>query len=237
VKAKLAQTKYQVIQLRNELQTRKENLNELLARDLSTDFRTQAVPPLSVEEIDLKVAQQTGLANRPEIAEAEINVKKADYDRKLAKAQYIPDVGAALHYLSPIHTEVLPQNVVSAGVELSWEPFEWGRRKDDVKQKIIALDQSQYQLKEAQSQVLLDVNNRFRKLQENRVLVAVAQTAREAAIEKLREVDDKFRKSEVLLRDVLQQQAAVANANYDCEQALLSLWTAKADFEKALGEE
>ena len=57
------------------------------------------------------------------------------------------------------------------------------------------------------------------------------------ANEKLREVNDKFRQSSVLLRDVLQQQAAVANANHDYEQALLAFWTAKAEFEKALGEE
>jgi outer membrane protein len=50
-------------------------------------------------------------------------------------------------------------------------------------------------------------------------------------------VNDKFRQSSVLLRDVLQQQAAVANANHDYEQALLAFWTAKAEFEKALGEE
>ena len=62
VKAKLAQAKYQVIHLNNDLQTRKEHLNDLLARDLITDFHTQAVPPQSFEEIDLKAAQQTALS-------------------------------------------------------------------------------------------------------------------------------------------------------------------------------
>jgi outer membrane protein len=237
VKAKLAQSKYQVVQVKDELQTRKENLNNLLARDLDTDFRTEAVPPPSADETNLKMAQQTALAQRPEIAEAQINVKKADYDRKIAKSQYIPDIGAAVHYFSPINTEILPQNIVSAGIELSWEPFDWGRRKDDIKQKEISIDQSQYQLKDAQSQVLLDVNNRFRKLEESRALLEVADAARDAANEKLREVTDKFGKEAVLLRDVLQQQATVAKANDDYAQALLTFWTAKANFDKALGEE
>ena len=39
------------------------------------------------------------------------------------------------------------------------------------------------------------------------------------------------------MRDVLQQQAAVANADHEYEQSLLAFWNAKADFEKALGEE
>jgi outer membrane protein len=237
VKAKLAQAKYQVIHLNNELQTRKEQLNDLLARDLTTDFHTQPVPSESFEEIDLNAARQTALAQRPEVAEANINVKKAMYDRKLAQAQYIPDVSASLHYYSSFTAEILPPNIVSAGVEFNWEPFDWGRRHDVVKQKEVVVDQSQIQLAQVRSQVLLDVDNCFRSLQESRAALEVAQAARDASTEKLREVNDKFSKEAVLLRDVLQQQTAVANANHDYEQALLSFWTSKANFEKALGEE
>lgn len=237
VKAKLAQSRYQVVQLTDTLQTQKERLNDLLGRDISTDFRTEQVPALTWTELDLKAAQQTALEQRPEIQQAEINIKRADYDRKLAQAQYIPDVGAALHYLSPIHTEILPTNILSAGVELSWDPWDWGKRRDDVKQKQITVEQGQFQLKDAQSKVLLDVNSKFRKLTESRLLLQVAQAARDAANEKLKEVSDKFKQEAVLLRDVMQQQTAVANADHDYEEALLSFWSAKADFEKALGEE
>lgn len=237
VKAKLAQAKYQVIDLQNTLQTQKEHLNDLLARDLETDFRTQQVPPVSLEETDLKFAQQTALAQRPEIQQAVINVQKADYDRKLAKADYIPNISAAFHYFTPLNTDILPQNIASAGLDMTWEPFEWGRRRDEVKQKVITLDQAQVQMKQAKSQVVLDVNNRYRKLSQSRVLLDVAQLAREAATQKLREVQDKYGEQAVLLRDVLQQQSALASANHDYEQALLGFWSAKADFEKALGEE
>lgn len=237
VKAKLAQARYQVVALRNNLQTQKEQLNYLLARDLETDFTTEPVLPLTPAETDLQAAQQTALVQRPELKEAEINVQRADLDRKLAKSQYIPDLGVAFHYYSPLKTEILPKNVASAGLELNWEPFDWGRRKDDVNGKKLTLEQSQYQLKDARSQILLDVNNRFRKLDESRQLLTVAEAAQAAANEKLREANDKFRQSSVLLREVLQQQAAVASADHDYEQALLAFWTAKADFEKALGEE
>jgi outer membrane protein TolC len=61
--------------------------------------------------------------------------------------------------------------------------------------------------------------------------------ARKAADEKLREVMDQFSKSVVLLRDLLEQQAAAANANQEYQQSVLAFWNAKANFEKALGEE
>ena len=237
VKAKLAQAKYQVVDLTNTLQTQKEHLNDLLGRDLDTEFRTEQVPSMSLQETDLKVAQQTALSQRPEIREAEITVQKADYERKKAKADYIPDISAAFHYMTPINTEILPNNIASVGAELNWEPFEWGRRRDEIKQKEISLDQSQIQLKQARAHVLLDVNNQFRKLSQSRAALDVAIAAREAAHEKLREISDKYKTEAVLLRNVLEQQTSVASADHDYEEALLSFWSAKAQFEKALGEE
>jgi outer membrane protein TolC len=236
-KAKLAQSRYQVVQLRDTLQTQKEQLNELLARDLDAPFRTEPVPPITPVEMDLKAARSTALQQRPEVKEAEIDTHRAEYDRKLSRAKYIPDVGAAIHYLDPINTAFLPQNILSAGLELKWDPFDWGGRRDEVKQKDVSIQQSHYQLQETQAQVMLDVDNTFRKLEESRSLLEVSQAGRDAANEKLREISDQFKHSAVLMRDLLQQQAAVANAEHEYEQSLLSFWNAKAAFEKALGEE
>jgi outer membrane protein TolC len=236
-KAQLAQSRYQVVQLQDTLTTQKEQLNELLARDLDVPFRTEQVPPITAEEMDLKTARQSALQQRPEVREAEINTRQADYDRRLSKAKYIPDVGAAIHYLDPVNTEFLPQNIVSAGMELKWDPFDWGGRRDEVKQKVVTLEQSQDQLQETKAQVTLDVDNTFRKLEESRAMLEVAQAGRDAANEKLREVSDEFKHSAVLMRDLLQQEAAVANADHNYEQSLLAFWNAKAAFEKALGEE
>src|ERR1700743_79598 len=237
VKAKLAQAQYQVIQLNDTLEMQKEKLNNLLGRDLDTPFHTEQVPAIQYEESDLKGARQTALKQRPEVKEAEIDTRRAEYDRRLAKAQYIPDIGAAFHYMTPFNTAILPQNIASAGFEMRWEPFEWGRRRDEVKQKETVVEQSKYQLDETRSEVVLDVDSSFRKLAESRSLLAVAEAARAAANEKLREVNDKFKRSAVLLRDVLEEQAAVASADNEYEESLLAFWSAKASFEKALGEE
>ena len=236
-KAQLAQAQQQLIVLRDNLLTQKEHLNDLLGRDIDTPFRTQQVPPETAEEMELKKARQTALDQRPEVKEAKIDIDRAEYDRKLAKSEYFPTVGGAIRYFTPINTELLPTNILTAGVAMQWDPFDWGRRKDNVKQKDLTVQQSQVQFDQVCSQVLLDVDNTFRKVSESRSLLAVAQAARDAANEKLREVNDQFAQNTVLLRDVLKQQTAVANANHDYEDSLLSFWNAKAQFEKALGEE
>ncbi len=237
VKAKLAHEQYTLVQLRNTLSSRMEYLNNLMGRDIRTEFHTEQVPPATFEEIELKMAQDRALGQRPEIKQAELNVRQAEYDRRMAKADYIPEVGVAFNYLSPFNVEVLPKNVASIGLELKWEPWDWGRRKDVVNQKKVTETQAQTQLREVQSKVLMDVNSRFRKLEESRILIAVAQTAREAAQQRLREVTNRYEQQVVLLRDVLQQQAATAGAVDDYQQALLGFWTAKTEFEKSLGED
>ncbi|MCI0351679.1 MAG: TolC family protein, partial [Acidobacteriales bacterium] len=237
VKAKLAQERYTLVQLRNTLDTRKEALNDLLGRDIRTEFRTEQVPAASFEEVELKFAQERALKQRPEIKQAELSLQQAGYDRRMAKADYIPEVGIAFNYLSPFNVEVLPTNVASIGLLLKLEPWDWGRRKDVINQKKVTEAQAQNQFLDTQSKVLMDVNSRFRKLEESRILIVVAQTAREAAQQKLREVTYRYDQQAVLLKDVLAQQAAAAAAQDDFQQALLGFWTAKTDFEKSLGED
>jgi outer membrane protein len=237
VKAKVAHEQYTVVQLRNTLNSRKEYLNDLLGRDIRTNFTVEQVPAASFEEADLAMAQGRALTQRPEIKQAELNVRQAEYSRRMAKADYIPDVGLAFNYLSPFNVEVLPKNVASIGLELKWEPWDWGRRKDVIAEKKVVESQAQAQLRDAQSKVLMDVNSRFRKLEESRMLIAAAQAERDASHQRLREVTNQYQQQSVLLSDVLRQQAATASASDDYQQALLGFWTAKSDFEKSLGED
>jgi outer membrane protein TolC len=92
-------------------------------------------------------------------------------------------------------------------------------------------------LAETKSNVLINVNKQFRALQEARMAVDVAHTQQEASREKLREVNQEYEQKTALLRDVLQQQSAVEKANSDYNEAIASFWTAKANFQKALGED
>lgn len=237
VKAKFANESYKLIQLRNTLDTRREYLNNLLGRDIRTEFRTEQVPVASFEEVDLKVAQSRALEQRPEIKEAALSTRQAEYDRRMAKADYIPDVGIAFNYSSNFNIDVLPRNMTSLGLELKWEPWDWGRRKDVINQKKATESQAQTQLNDVRSRVLIDVNSRFRKLEESRVLIAVAKAEREAAKQKLLEITNKYGQQSVLLSDVLHQQAVAASASDDYQQAVLGFWSAKTEFEKSLGED
>ena len=237
VKAKLADERYKLLQLQDKLASAKETLNNLLGRDINTQFQATNPTELSAVEQNLPEAQALALAQNPKVKEAEITVRQADNAERQVKAQYLPDLAASFHYLSPFGVNFVPTNVMALGLEFSWEPFDWNRRKHEVNEKVIAVEQSKLNLDDTKAQILINLDTQFRALHEARVAVAVATAKKDASTEKLREVTQKFQQKTVLLRDVLQQQSAVEGSNADYNEAMAKFWTAKANFQKAIGEE
>jgi len=79
------------------------------------------------------------------------------------------------------------------------------------------------------------VKAKFRKLAEARALLDSSALSQEAEREKMRVVINRYGQKAVLLSDVLQQEAALAQADADYQRALAAFWSAKADFDYALG--
>jgi outer membrane protein len=237
VKAKLAQQQLSLLQLQDKLKSAQENLNELLGRDINIQFRTAPMTEPSPEEGDLQAAQSKALLSHPQIKEAKLTVDQAEIQRRLAKAQYVPDLSLSFRYISPFGVNFVPQNIAAVGFEFSWDPFDWGARGHQLNQKTLVLEQSKQQLAETRAQILVNLDTQFRTLEEARLAVTVAVANREATQEKLRETTAQYGQKTALLRDVLQQQADAENAVAQYNQSIASFWTAKANFQKAIGEE
>jgi outer membrane protein TolC len=237
VKTRLAKSGSDALTLRNTLASLREQLNKLLARDIRTEFRVVPVPEMTEFETDLPAAQAQALRQRPEVNRAQLQIKYAEYDYKIKRAEYIPDLNLVLNYSSFITSEVLPKSITFVGLQLSWEYFDWGRKSNEMAARNKSIEQAKTSSSDLESQVLLEVNSAYRKLQESRAALRVGQLAQETQREMLRVSMNKYKDQAVLLKDVLQVQASSADANNQYQQALLSLWTARADFEKAIGEE
>jgi outer membrane protein TolC len=235
VKSLLAQEDYKRLTLRHEAENQKEALNQLMARDIRTPFRTEQVPDQTPLELDLAAAQGLALSQRSEIKQAEIRIQQAEYDRRLKKSENTPDISLSFRYFSTMNIQSLPRNVAAVGVGFSWEPWDWGRKKDELSEKDRNVEQAKRMLEETQSQILLEVNQRHRKVAETRALLQMTRVMQEAAREKLSLYREKYAAQTILLKDLLQMQSSAAEVNQRYQQALLSFWAAKADFEKSLG--
>jgi len=237
VKAKIAQEEYNNLMLRDSLASQKEQLNDFLGRDIRTDFAVAEVSEATVVETNLDAAQAQALSARPELSEARLTVRQAELNRRITKTQYIPDVSLAVNNLSLANVNLLPSNVTAAGVLVSWDPLDWGRRRHELAAASKTIEQSKNSANETEAQILVEVGAKFRKLGETRALLRATALQRDAEREKLRVVMNQFEQKAALLKDVLQQKMSLESVTNQHNQALLSFWTAKADFEKSLGEE
>src|SRR5262245_15529931 len=235
VKTRLAKSEYEALELNDQLASQKEQLNQMLGRDIHTEFNVSATPAFSRYEVDLAAARVQALTQRPEIQEARLRIKQAEYDRRIKKSEYIPDISLSFSYVSPQNINFVPRQIASIGVTMSWEPFDWGRKKREIAEKSRNLEQAQHSLRETESAVLIEVNSEFRKLQQTRKLLAIGQLAEETAREQLRVAANRHALQATLMKDVLHAQTSLAEANHHYRQALLAFWTARAEFEKAIG--
>lgn len=237
VKTRVLGLESQVLTLRHAIETQKEQLNLLLGRDVRSEFRVAAVPEPAAYEVDLKAAQAAAIQNRPDLRESRLRQQQAEYDRRVKRAEYVPEVSLMFGYLSPFGISMLPRNIAVAGVSVSWEPFDWGRKKHELAEKDRTVQQAALAIQQSESAILVEVAASFRKLEETRMQARVALLNQEVAKEQLRVSKTKYEEKAALLQDVLQRQASVSDANGKYQQALLAFWTAKADLERATGQE
>ena len=237
VKTRLAKAEYEELNLTNKLATEKEQLNNLLGRDVRAEFRVAAIADINGFADDLAGLRSRALEKRPEVRQAKSKLKQTELDRRIKKSEYIPDVSVGFTYVTLRNFDaVIPKQFASLGVVVKWEVFDWGRKRDQLAEKDKTIEQARNELHETESLVLIDVGDKFRKLQQTRQALVVAQLSQETAREALRVNTNKYSLTAALLSDVLQSQASLAEANHNYQQAILGYWTAKAELEKAVGE-
>src|SRR5689334_11376371 len=241
VQTRLAKAKYEVMTIHNQLLGQKEQLNHLLGRDIRTEFSVSSGEETALavmRETDLIAARERALANRPEIREAKLRIEQSKLDKRIKKSEFIPDVSLTVNYATTFsYSNFVPRSLSGVGVQVEWEAFDWGRKKHEVADKDKSITQAANSLLDTESQVLMEVNSRFRQMQETRQMLKVAKLAQTQTPPNVQLVTYKYAVAAVLLKDVLQAQSVLANSDYDYQKALLAFWTAKADFEKAIGED
>jgi OMF family outer membrane factor len=237
VKAEVAKAIYQLTTIEDTLADRKEALNHLLGRRVQMEFSVEPVPAEFPDQEDLSAARTTALQHRPEVRLAANRMRQAELATRSEKSHYIPDVSIQANYLSPANINFLPQNIGSIGALLTWQPWDWGEKRHKIRQAAVAEKQAGLSAEDTREQVLLEVNSTFRHLREARSHLAVTEAIRDAETEKMRNQKEAYSQQSILLSDLLKQHSSMAEAESQYHQAVLAYWSARADFQKTLGEE
>ncbi len=238
IQTRIAETDQNELTLENRLASGKEQLNQLLGRDVRTDFDLEPVALAAEMDVDLSEAHRSALEHRPEIRQARLRHTQAEWDMKAKKAEYIPDLADRVQQHRLAELQQFPANAVAERrPELVVGALRLGPQEAGVSEKRHVVEQAENATADAESLVLIDVNDKYRQLQQNRMQLRVARLKQETAMENLRVAKNKYTADAVLLKDVLQAQTTVEEGNTSYERALLAFWDARADFERAVGED
>lgn len=236
--AQLLKTQNAISDARDRVASASEQLNDLMGRDIHTPFRVVAINEEAPDMSSPGALELQALQNRPDLKKAKLQVKQADYDARAKKAEYIPDVSLAFDYYTTANFEnVLPSNIGTVGLALRWEPWDWGRKHQEYEAKRAVEEEAKVGVDATQRDVLLQVRNAYRQLQNARRQVALSDATERAARQKLKEVQQQVKHEAALTRDLFQAQSELAAADSQQQQALSAFWKARADLKKAIGEE
>jgi len=236
VKAQLAQAEFALLKLDDPLETQKQQLNHLMGRDPDTPFDVDPLGATDFEMPELKQAYARAIESRPELRLARLQAKKAALDRELKSAERIPDVSLTMTNIATVNlSPILPDRLSVVGIQVSWDVYDWGRKRKQVEEKRLAEQQASLDVKDTETKIIVEVAHQYRKLNEARKEVEVALASQSASRELLRVTSNRYRQKDLVLSDLLKVQSSLAEADNRFTQALLDLATAQADFEKALG--
>lgn len=236
VVAQVAEVELEMVKLRDPMATQRAELNRLMGRDPEDAWELDvAVPTEEIRETNELLAQ--ALAQRPELRLAELQVQKANLDVRAKNAERIPDVNLTFTTFSTVNLgTVLPGNLSFAGLQATWDVFDWGRKRTEVRQKRLTAQQAELERADVEARIRVEVAQRRRKREEARAEIETAERVRRAAEEGLRIATNRYEQKEALLSDVLQAQAGVAEASRRYVIATLGLATAEAELKRAVGE-
>ncbi len=235
--ARLARAEHRARSETNTLATQKERLNNLLARDTKTPFRVSAEAPASRRGYpDMADAESIAIAQRPDVQEKMLRLKQAETGARITKAEYIPALNVVMQFTQLFNVDFVPSTLWSVGLQLRWDIWDWGRKSNDLTKKRAEIAQAANDLDDTRAQVTIEVDSRIRELEEAQEMVKVTEITQAAATEKLRVLTNQYKEQSALLKDVLQAESELAQANSEHEDAVLSAWTAQVQLEKALGQ-
>jgi outer membrane protein TolC len=235
--AQLLRTQNAINDAQDQVAAAAEKVNDLMGRDIHAAFRVTELGAADNSGDAVAALEQRALQNRPDLKKAELQVQQAHYDARAKKAEYIPDVSLALNYDTTANfANVLPSNITYAGLQLTWEPWDWGRRREEYAAKQVKEQQAKVAVTATERAILIEVRNAWRQLENTRRSLQLSDATERAARQKLKEVQEQFKREAVLSGNLFSAQSDLASADSRQQQALAAFLQARADLKKAIGE-
>ncbi len=149
----------------------KDQLKMYLGMDLFEDIMVITDVEAEPVQVDLQKAIDSGLANRMELRQREIDVETSQFDMIRTKAmnEFSGTMNLAYGFIGddPNLGHIFDQTEKNPQVQISFDIpiFDWGERKARIKAQEAAIKSQELNLDEQKKQIIIDIRQAFRNLQ------------------------------------------------------------------------
>ena len=197
-RATVRQSRQSVLTADLQLSDLTTQLNDLLGLPLDTKLELDPAVPVDFEQRSREEYVQTAWSQNPQIKAVEAAVEKAQAAVGSARTAYIPDVTAYARQSYDDGVPFLARNFGTLGVNMTWDVFDFGKRRAAVRERQDQLAEAEENLRRLKDEVAVSIERSYNKVQRTKSLVEVA-----TQVVKLRE------ESERLARNQLAQQVVL----------------------------
>ena len=227
--AVLLQNKHSLLSAEIQIADLNSELNDLLGLPLNTDIDPVDPSPPEPTANTPETYVQEALEKNPEIKAARESVNKAQSGVKAARLDYIPDISIFGSYTYQDGIPFLTHDIGMVGVKMTWDIFDWGKKRGVVAQRQEQLIQANENLNRLKTRIEVEVDKAYRKLEQTKRLIVVAQELLVLQKENLRLKSDGMKTGTATEAQYAMAVAAVKKAEYEELQALLGYNLAVAD--------
>lgn len=180
---------------------------------------------------------KTALAERPALLAARMQEQAANTNRKLAKADFGPQIGLFADFERDSEALGGPSGTNwTAGAKLDWNLFSGGARRSRLAEADARRSQAKDQLAWLQSGIELQVRQAYLDAQAAAQRANAARAAVKQAGESLRIIQNRYQAGLVTITELLRAQTAQLDARTGYLSALHDWQVARARLERAAGQ-
>lgn len=190
--------------------------------------------PETTETVRDQAYGQARAANG-ELLAARETVEKTRHAVRAARYEYIPDVTLFAKYGYQDGAPFVDKSVGVFGAELTWNIFDWGKRKGDIGQRVAQQTQAEENLARIDKRIGIEMDKVYRKLERSKQMVEVAREALSLSRENARLSENGIKAGTVTTAKHAEAVAALRKAEMEELQASLQYRLAQADLDRIRG--
>ncbi len=226
-----------LLKAKNGLKISKMYMNQILGQDLTTEIEIVDSLSYDTKMMNLNNGIETALTNRDELGILQKQVEISKLDKKIALADFLPQVGISAGYSSYYVSDLVEDPTFSPSFagQITIPIFHWGEGKhkqDAAKLKIL---QAQTELDNTNELISLEVQQVKIQIEEAYESIQIAKKNIKEAEESLDETKASFEVGLNTTTDVLNAQADWQGANSKLIEALAQFEVLQTSWQKVTG--